>query len=358
MKTAYRSLVRVKLRHGFYASGESVIDFRVEPNAETAQRLSDFALVPRRTPDGVALYAEIEPDGNPPRLRRPLGRKPLRLQLLLLTQSPYLGNISSLPEHRPGRSLFYFNNLRDDRTSGRLHLGDSVAGQRVGTAISLIASDTHSYRFPTEVEAAVLTLKDIFGNPMATIPARFPEPVSEHRVELGDIEGLVPGRYLLSDDHGGSESFFYDPALGSRRPLAVIEIFSTTEALTPDQTNRVPAAYRFLDGEELTSVGDYVLQLEPRSTTWRYNVIKKYTSNTVTLAGLTITGPVGFTKSLESDRAVFTSSADVALSETERALVLMHSGTKICALPNPSAATSLQEGTSAGALVSEMYVYV
>ena len=108
-----------------------------------------------------------------------------------------------------------------------------------------------------------------------------PEPIPEYRFELGDIQGLVPGRYLLSDNHGGSEAVFYAPDVFGRRVFAVVELFNRTDQLTTDNSDQVPIAYRYLDGDRIITIGDYCIQLESRSTTWRYNVIKKYSSNGV-----------------------------------------------------------------------------
>ncbi len=361
MRTVYATLFRVRLRHSFYASGESVDDFRVEPAPATRRSLLEHGLVFRRLADGWAVYAEIEPDSSPESLLRPLGTDGLRLTFLLLPKNPYLWNISDLPEHRPGRSVFYFNNLRDDQADGRLHLGDSVAGTRVGEALSLVAGESYTYLLAPPKNAALFEIDDLFGNTLDTASFALPDPAestSEHRLDLTKIKRLAAGRHTVSDDGGGSKTFYYDPDVFAARPFGVVEIFSRTDTLTPDKSELVPADYRFLDGDELTGVDTYTLQLESRSTSWRYNVIKKYGSNGFPLAHLSIDGPVTFTKSVESDRAVFTSNAAVALAESPQALVLEDKNDPVRTLPNPAAATPLQAGAAPDSYVSEMYVYV
>ena len=127
---------------------------------------------------------------------------------------------------------------------------------------------------------------------------------------------------------------------------------------TPDQSEQVPTEYRFVDGDELTGLAPYHIQIEGRATTWRYNVIKKYTSNNVTLAGLTITGDLDFSKVVETDRAVFTSDASIALSESARSLSLMQGVEKVRDLPNPGLKTPLQQGANAGSFVYDLFVNV
>lgn len=358
MRIVYRALFHVRLRHAFYANGESHDDFVVEPSPATRRWLLDYGLVFRRQEDGWAVYGEVTPGADPPQLARPIGEDTLRFHFFLLSRHSHVAAISDLGSHRPARNVFYFNNLRDDQVGGRLHLGDSVANARVGAAVALVTRSTYSHRFAAPVAGATITLTDIFGNTLDTTSFVLPGATPEYRIELGEIDGLVPGRYLLSDDHGGSEALFYAPDAFGRRIFAVVELFNRTDRLTPENSEQVPAAYRYLDGDEITGIADYNIQIESRATTWRYNVIKKYSSNGITLGGLAVSGPIAFSKALDTDRAVFTSDTAVALGEAPRALSLEHNGSKIRDLSSPSLTTPLQQGASAGSFVSEMFVYV
>lgn len=363
MRTVFRPLFRVRLRHSFYASGRSRGDFLAAPAAATRRALARHGLIFRPLADGWAVYAEIEPDSSPERLLRPLGADGLRLTFLLLPANPHLWNISELPEYRPSRSVFYFNNLRDDQDGGRLYLGDSVAGERLGEALPLVAGGIYTHRFAAPVEAASVTLADLFGNPVATISFALPPgtSTSEYRLDLTAAGRLAPGRYSASDDHGGSAVFYYDSEIFAGRPFGAVEIFSRTDTLTPDASDLVPAAYRYLDGDQLSGV-DYSLQLERRSTTWRYHVVKKYSVDGFALEDLEITGDVAFDPpSVDSERAVFTSTAAVPLAESRRDLALTTTTSppeKIRDLPNPAAATPLAAEGSPPGFVSEIYVYV
>ncbi len=353
MRIAFKPLFRIRLRHSFYATGHSVRDFAVEPGAATRRTLSDHGLVFRRLADGCAVYGEVEPGSDPLRLLRPLGDDALRLTFLLQPANPYLLNISELPEHRPGRSVFYFNNLRDDQEGGDLHLGDSVADARVGDAIRLVTGETCTYRFASPVHDAVLVLFDLFDNTVFATSFSLPDPAattSEYRLDLRQAGHLVPGRYTLRDDRGGGESFYYDPEIFANRPFGAIEIFSRTD---------VAPAYRFLSGDQLLGVRDYVLRIESRATRWRYHVVKKYSANGFPLDALAISGEIAFHKIVDAERAIFTSTVPVPLSERRQALALQgEDGSPVRNLPNPAADTPLQADAAPGSFISEMYVYV
>ncbi len=370
MRTVYRPLLTVRLRHSFYASGQSLDDFRVLPAAATGRLLARSGLVLRELADGLAVYAEVEPDAFPHRLLRPLGADGLELTFLLMPANPHLWNISELPDHRPGASVFCFDNLRDDQADGRLHLGDSLAGARVGEALELVPGGIYTHRFAAPASAATITLTDRFGNAAASASFALDggETTTEYRFDL-DAAGLPVGRYAASDDLGGSAQLYYDPKTGGLRPFGVIEIYSRTDHLTPGGVDTVPPAYRFLSGEELTGAGDYHLQLDSRATTWRYHVLKKYSADGFQLDQLEITGDVAFTRTLEPERAVFTSTAAVPLAERRRPLALTAAAAppasppagdedKLRDLPSPAASTPLAAGGSPPDFISEMYVYV
>ncbi len=370
MHTVYSTLFRVRLRHSFYEleppteeSGQSTGDFRVEPAPATRRKLEEHALLFRPLADGWAVSAEVEPDSSRRSLLRPLGTDGLRLSFLLLPQNPYLWSISNLPEYRPGRSVFYFNNLRDDQGDGRLHLGDSAAGTRVGEAYPLVAGTSFTHATPRN--AATLTIEDLFGNTLDTDSFAYPDSgdsTYEYPLDLTQLERLAAGLITVREDSGGSKSFsgrpktfYYDPEIFAARPFGVVEIFSRTDTLTPDKSERVPDAYRFLEGNTLAAV-TYTLQLTSRSTTWRYRMVEKSGSKGLPLKELSIGGTTKFDRS--NDHTTFTSQEEVALRESPRALVLKHKKESVRPLPNPAASTPLAKGEKRGKYISEIYINV
>jgi hypothetical protein len=362
MKLTYRKLLGIRLRHSFYRSGDSTGDLEVRPTGETSRLLTDYGIVFRPAPHGADLFARVEPDTAPPALYTPLDIDELRLHFTLTTLHPWMGNVTSLPAHRPGRTVFYWNNLRDDQSGGRLHLSDSVAAARVGPALTQVAGETLEYPFASAVSSAEIRIDDLFGNRLATIPFNLgSETTRAYRLDLTGIAGLVPGRYRAHDSHGGSLSFFYTPVPLPKRLLGVVEVFSSTTGLEPLGNELVPVGYRFLDGVELTGIGDYHIQLESRSTTWRYRVVDRYDSGSITLSQVNVVDPGGvinFSKVVQASEVVFESTALIALSETPPGLELRHGATKLRDLPYPRLNTPVSEVTGAGDHVSEMFVNV
>jgi hypothetical protein len=356
MKIAYAPLFTVRLRHEFYASGLSTRDFAVEPTPWCRQLLVQYGWLFRSLADGFVVYAEIAPDTSPGTLRRLLGDEDLALTFQLRSLNPYLFDISKLDQYRPGKEVFYFNNLRDDEEEGQLYLGDNVAGARVGKAVELVTGTVYTYRFQKEegVNGASLTLRDLSGKWLYSTSFRLPKPedrITERRIDLTRIDGFIPGRDSMSDDQGGSRAFFYHPALSGRDTFAVIQLFHGSGA--------VPASYRFLDGDALTGVGAYQVQLKARKTVWRYVTIKKYESNSFALANLSINASTAFKMVPESaKRAVFESDEAILLAEKPQNIELFHNGTKLRSLPNPTLGTALKPGGDSGSFVSELFVYV
>jgi hypothetical protein len=360
VRTAYQPLFRVQVRHAYYAGGRADGDFFLEPSAATRQ-LATQSVVLKMLPDGGAAYVEVMPGTSPAALARPLQAADLQFTFLLHARNAQLESVTDLPPYRPSRTVFVFDNLRDDTAGVVMHLGDSVHGRRVGPSIDLVSGPTLFYTLVAPAAEAVLTLRDRFGATRWAGTVVLSDSVhltDAVRLDLSAIGGIGPGRYTVSDDGGGSAEFYYDPELNGRRPLAIVDIFASTSGLTPDGSERVPSAYRFLSGDRIAAATDYTIAFEPRATTWRYEVVKKYEANGIELAALTVDGPVAFTRDVDGSRAVFTSTAAVRLSQVRRHLVLAHQGSPIRSLPNPGVGTPLGQGAAAGQFVSGFVVNV
>ena len=358
MRIVYRKLFRIRVRHGWYADAETRGDFSLVPTASTAALLEATALRVRHYPDGIAVFGEVEPDSDPPALLRPLGAMALRFAFELRVVNRALLGIAEVPRLQLGRTLLCFDNLREEIDAGRPLLGDSVADARVGPAVYLVTRSTYTHEFAAPASAATIRVLDRFGALAASFDVRSPQPLANCRIDLAAAPGLSPGRYTITDDQGISNSVYYDTALEASRPPAVVEIFSRTEPLTPDHTDRVPSGYRFLAGDTLAGIEPYHVQFEALATTWRYVVTKKYASNGIALDELAIDGPVTFVRDIAGSRAVFTSSGAVRFSETPRGLKLKKGDTPVRDLPEPGETTVLGEGAGSGGLVSSTFINV
>jgi hypothetical protein len=360
MRVVYRKLFRLRTRHGWYAQGVSS-DFSVTPTPSTRALLEARGFLIRPEPDGLSLFAEVEPDSEPAHLLRSLAGDALKLSFALQLKNSQLFNATALTGLSPARSLFVFDNLRVDVSSNHKLLGDSQAGVRLGPAVDLVTSGTFSHVFLQPVARATLTLRDRFGLLVATQAVAAPpgQALQEWRFALDGLPKLGTGRYTLSDDHGKVTPFYFAPELSALRPLGVIEIFSRTEPFTSDASNQVPPSYRFLVGDTLTELDGYSVQLEPRSTRWRYIFTKAYPTNGIALAKLSISGSVAFAApTIDATRAVFRATAPVPLSETPRGLKLLHDGRALRALPEPDRSTPVGKELATGDEISDVFVNV
>jgi len=365
MRIAFKRLFRIQVRHGWYTDGATREDFDVVPTPSTLTLLAELGLRVRIHADGATVFGEVEPGTVPPLLRRPLGPVSLRCAFELRARNTRLLNITDLPPYAPARTIFCFDNLREEIVSGRMLLGDAVADDPIGPSVVLVASPAYTYNLGAPAASATITIADRFGAAIATIDAKSPDasaPLAGYLIDLAAIPRLVPGRYQISDDQGGSISIYYDPDLAASRPLAVVEVFTRTDALTPDGTNRVPASYRFLtaEGDTVTFAGPYVVQFDAVATTWRYLVTKKYPNNGIALSQLAISGPVTFASAVSSTSAIFTSTTAVRLSDAPRGLTLQKQppSKDLRKLPEPTLTTPLNSVAAVPNFVSDMFVYV
>lgn len=368
MKLIYRPLLQVNLRHGFYQSGLSTEDFNVIPSEATARLFAQTGVIFRPTHSGFSIFVEvtqdsIEPTSPPslPETLREFSIDALRMHFYLVEKNTYLSNITDLPNYRPGKQLFYFNNLRDDQVDGRLHLGDSFINQRIGEPLSRPLGNTVTYAFSPAVSSATMELEDAFGNAIfeqSFDHSELGNVAEEYRLDLSSINNLAAGRYLLRHQGGPGQplSFFYDPNALSGAIFGVIELFDSTVNLTTNNSEQVPLAYRFLIDNRIQQIDGYTVQFEPRKTTWRYLVNKKYDTSPYTLNNL---DPIAdFSKSVDGNLATFTSNQERDLSELPASITLFHSGTELTKLPSPHLTTHLQKGLAEGSFISDMYVYV
>ena len=361
MKTLFKLLLRVRFMHTYYRDKRSKQDFSVRPSAECDRLIHGYGLVLQHESDGFSIHAEVKTNGSNNELIRSVGGDTLRFVFLLQCLNPGILNVSDLPQHRPGREVFYFSNLRDDRSGGRSYLGDHVVDARVGTPIRLVYGSIYNFRFSSPVNQAAFVLQDLFGKEIYHHSFRIPDPsetVEEYRLDLNKIDKLQTGRYEITDNNGKTESFYYIPGQFGKKVFSIIEIYNKTDTLTLNNDDLVPLEYKFLNGDILTDTNTFTIQINRRKTTWQYIVNKKYTSNTITLEGLKISGNVDFNKSLPDGKAVFRSTAEVPLKEKPKNITLEHDDKSIRKLPSPSLNTPLKEGAGPSSFESHMYIYV
>ncbi len=367
MKTIYTTLFSVQVQHGYYASERPGGDVEIVPTPDTARMLRDRAFRCRPIDSGVAVYAEVTSTDPQPDLRRPVGSDGVRFAFVVRARSPHLGGVTDLPTYRPGRQVFCFDNLRSDVDGGDLLLGDSLDDSRVGPAVGLETRPTLLYEIDPPTQSTVVRCTDRFGAERFAVAVDSPDPVEPlDEARIAEWDDLPPGRYTVSDDDsGGSVELYKGSGIERGAPLGIVEIFDRTDGMAEDGVDRVPTAYRFLAGDQVTPVA-YTVRLEARATTWKYVVVNKFQPEELDVADLEIeSDPASstFTRQIDGDRAIFTADAPRELRQEPTTLRLRgRYGTgpvqDLLDLPSPDASSPLEAGATETELVSAMYVYV
>lgn len=352
-------MLRLQIRHSYYKDGESREDYTLQPSAATADLFRRLGFLFRATPNGAVIYAEVRPDSDPAELRTAIGQDALQVTLLLYQQNPRLEQYTALPPHRPAATVFYTANLRSDVAESRFYLTDPSTGKRLGDAIELVTSPNLVLVIPSEAPK-IMSFTNIFGKKWDPIPFQ----VTQHSagstelcLDLTRVAGLIDGRYTISDDRGNEHEIYYSRTPVGGSLLGIVELFSRTESLSLDGSDRVPAEYHFISGETVNPI-TYWLEFKALATVWRYRVTKRFAKAPTQLDTLSIAGNFLFTRTLQDQCAVFTSEGVIPLTEKPQQLELQRSGTTIQTLPDPVIGNSLQKGASTGSFVSEMNVYV
>ena len=357
----YDVLFSCDVRHTYYTGGRSE-DFVLLPTASCRQLLQQYGLIFRETAGGFKIFAPVVPETDPPELLKPFDGASLKFTFLLALQNNRFGMVTNLPGYRPGRELFYFSNLFEDIDGEIRYLLDHQAAARVGDPITGIKTPNLAYEFANPLSAAQFTLTDMFGIGY-TLPSpgfSYDEPVDSYRHNLSKVPGMKRGRYLMTDDQGGSLPFYYDRDLYGRDVFGVIEIFTNTNDITDPANDLVPESYRFVENDAISGKGHYSLGFSSAERKWMY-VCRKNPANSgngLSVANLTVDGPVPFSNAggddIEERRIL--SDDPIITAETPAAVELQHNGIKIRDLPVPSPASRLAQENNE--VFYQMYIYV
>ncbi len=370
MKTSYQPLFEFQLLHNYYTDSSASQSFRVLPTTSCQYILNHHHILFRQTENGFTLFVEVVSDTSPPQLSQQLNTETLKLSFWVEVTDPLLLNISALPsDHHPGKELFYLDNLSDHRTmpilQSPLYLNDTTENSPLGDTLLLLTSSQYTHSFSASVAPvtnAILTLKDMFNNTLDTF-ATGPEPISEYRISLTNIKGMVAGRYVLTDGLGDPVDLYFSPELMGKPVFALIDLYNSTKDITSDNSEQVPAPYRFLSSTNiLAGISSYTLKIDSRKTTWRYIIIKKYTNNGIDLNQLAVkdtSSAVTFVASPpDTKQIIFTASKALPLNEARKPIVLERSNNKIRDLPTPTLSTALQKPSGLTGFSSDIYIYV
>lgn len=357
----YDILFEADIRHNFYSSGFST-DFTIQPTATCHDQLTRYGLIFRTTDTGFKIFAPVAPDTDPPALLRPFSGASLRFSFMMVLKNTKFENVTTLPEFAPARKIYYFSNLYEEMDGEIRYIGDHIENSRITAPIEVFKTPILNYKFDTPVSEAQFTLTDMFGivySPEFPIFS-FDEPTSGFQHNLANVPGMKSGRYLLTDNHGGSLPFYYDRDLYGKEVFGIIDIFTNTNGFTEPENNLVPANYRFVENDQITGQGHYSLGFSAAQRKWMYVCLKNpaNTGNGYEVSNLTVDGPVNFSPAggddIEERRIL--SDDPITLAESPASVELLHSGIKILDLPVPSASGRVAQQNDDS--FYQMYIYV
>ena len=261
---ALAKLFRVQCLHTYY--GDQICkDFEISPSPETELELKNCRLIFKPTPGGFIIFHHTSQSG--PLLKSPAFR-PKKLTFFIRNSNLEFLNFSDLP-YLDADSLLYFSNLKQKAATKEtkqklLHTGAHV-GEEKGEGLPA-RPQAFDFEFVEDVAYEKLLVTDVFGKEVllpevAERVASYPK--RRHYIDLSDYpEGFytlkVKGNQTFSSD-------FYASAPALEGCQGVIDIFLTEE---------VGKAFQIADNKGIYPQ-DYQVQIQARSTFWRYNLITR-----------------------------------------------------------------------------------
>lgn len=360
MKSLFRKLFGVDIRHNYYQDGKSKRDFSVLPAINTELDLRALGLTLKSRDDGFNIYAEVELDNSNYLLKRPFSKHSYKFSFYLKQQNPEFFSMTELEKYQISDHLFYFSNLYDSGDS-KLALGDQICRSEHCDPIKLVTKNYFHYKLVTPSDSVTVKIKNLFGTNIYSkmfYAQDATEQLTEVMLDFADSSGMLPGRYAIEDSNGHGMDIYYDPQLFGERLFGVIEVFADTLLLTGDGFDFVPEEYKFLQDDVLSDIANYQVRFNTRATLWRYAISKRYTSNNYTIGSLSIAGAVSFNKDLVDDKAIFLSTAQVDLQEKPMSLKLKSGSLEVLDLPIPDRHTRLTVNSDTGGYESTILVYI
>lgn len=262
---ALAQLFRVRGLHMYY--GDRVCrDLEFKPSPACENELRNDRLTFKPLPGGFIVF--YHKSQSTPLLKSPAFR-PKKLTFLIHNSNKEFWNFSDLP-YLPQGSLYYFSNL-DSSTVGKkadekklLHPNEFAQGNPESILVSM--PQAFDFEFDQEVKYTDIQIKDDMGQ-VVDLPEMDEEaaknPQSKHRIDLKDHP---EGRYHLSIKGKKGISFdFYAGGPAFEECIGILEIY---------MTDQVEKAFQIADNKGIYPQ-EYHLQINARSTYWRYNFVNK-----------------------------------------------------------------------------------
>lgn len=362
MQVSYRPVFQIALMHDYYADQSRFDDVVLIPSALSQALFKDYALVFRQLKNNFSLYSKIEPGVKPATLMHDILPKTAKYSFYIQLQESGFFNVSDLPDFTVGKEVLYFENITklpaQPSEGAFTFLGSHQNNSRQGRVVQLQTDRFLNFNFANAVNSAVIKLKNGFGIELNEIVVQQDIDFTELKIDLAEME-LQSGLYSMADNHGNSIEFYFDSELrASTAIIGVVEIFNSTLFYTPQE--ELTADHKFINAQnELVSKQPFALHFKSRATYWRYIFTKKYPTNSISLAELSVInmdGSVQFSKTVNGEEVVFTADTPIPIKENHLTIEMHRANNKYRDLPVPSKITSLQ--LYPPSFSSDMYVYV
>jgi hypothetical protein len=269
----YQTIIEVELRHGYYnASQGKCPDFSIVPTSTTASLMRSFGLLFKATGASFSVLADRNRMTD---LFRYLESQELRakqhssLTFLLVLRNPYFVPFTEMPvNHSPSLTCYYFSNVYTmQEKSGEAVLNPDFPGE---PALRLTGSQYEDIVYSHDVKC--VTLQNTAGE--VVLCKNLTKDTARPQSVFLDLSSLANGRYTVGESNAKCELINPESiqqklriiyALSSRSPFCMVDLL----LCGPDAAQGVYPVSQAGVVEPMR----YVLQFQPRKTTWNYYVV-------------------------------------------------------------------------------------
>lgn len=307
----FKELFRVSIKNEYYKNGYSS-DFTFMPTKNSIKLLKNHSLKFTTTPQGFALYGEVEQDGSDEKLIRGF-QEDTKLTFLMKLKNPYFINFTDIPIKTVPHEVFYINNLSNHETDEELLLINKEEIPKTSSNSTRISLSPEVYKYTYHGSGDDKTATVTFIDDGFSINETVENDKGEYRFQF-NIGRYNPGRCEFSME-GESENFYSASEIYRQGVFGIVEIFVKST---------VPANYRFVDGTNVVTPRAYAIPFTNRSTIWRYLVYDKLTNKLtkpqIEMSGTEFTLTTTPATKFPEDYTLFTfTSGEEGAPETEKA---------------------------------------
>lgn len=336
----FNTLLKISLSHEYHADG-LCNELEIKPTRSTLSLLNKYGILFKKTGSGATLLYE-SPDGSTT-MKVPVEEE-LKFTFLFTVNNPAFYTFSDIEFGSEPLSTFYFNNL-NPVINGQNH---TILDSKLTSPIKLETRLLTVNKLDSTVKFFIIkNIKD------EEFKYYFDIKSGESKVRLSDF---LPGKYTIEQfdfSHnkvGTTYTYYYNDEIFSSNLLGVIELFIDSS---------------FNPANPVT----YLFNFKSRPTIWRYNILKKpatpsLTSDNITAATISVkhepdnpADEIIFKPPTGTDPIVILSNNAVKMKEKGYDKIRLKRNTEILIsnLPNSSAEKIENDGSN---WLSDIYVYV